>query len=122
MKRSFAVPTVAAILASTVVAPTFAATTYATKVGISHSTKSGGGFVGKVTSPAAFCVPNRKVTVYRKKAGKDPAIGSGWSQASGKWWLTTQSLAPGDYYAKTPAISRKGSTCHAGRSVTTHAS
>jgi len=121
MKRSIAVPLAALLPAAGVVAPALAATGYDTTVTMTHST-SGNRFVGKVKSPAAFCVPSRKVTVYRKKSGKDPAIGSGWSQNSGKWWLSTPSLSAGDYYAKTPAVSRKGGTCKAAQSITTHAS
>lgn len=122
MKRLMALPLVGAIPAVWVAVPALAATSYGTKLTIAHSTQSGGGFVGKVKSPAAGCASGRKVTVYRKGSSKDTPIGSGWSQSSGKWWLTITRLPAGDYYAKTPAVKRHGATCKAGRSITTHAS
>ena len=122
MKRLMALPLAAALPAAWIVAPALAASSYKTKLTIAHSTQSGGGFVGKAKSPKAPCIRGRQITVYRVNPSGDQAIGSGWTQNSGKWWLTITSLPAGDYYAKTPAVSRNRVACKAARSVTTHAS
>ncbi len=94
-----------------------------TSLTIRHSTAGGQSFAGKVRSTLPACVTGRRVTVYRKRKGADPALGSATSAVDGTWSVRPAGkLRTGDYYARTPAARRGGATCAAGRSVTTHAS
>jgi hypothetical protein len=97
---------------------------HGTKLTISYS-RASGNFSGKVTSPSSACIAGRAVTVYRSKAGKDPAIGSATSTGSGKWRVNPAANAvAGDYYATTRArkLAAGGGTCTAAKPVSTHVS
>jgi hypothetical protein len=112
-----------ALIASSVGGAAYAATRYDTTLSIKYS-RQAGAFSGAVGSKQHACVSHRKVTVYRKQGGSDPAVGSDRSSANGTWRVNPAGkVAAGDYYAKTPSanLGAKG-ICRAARSVTTHAS
>jgi hypothetical protein len=103
----------------------FGGTRFDTKLTISYSRASGGHFSGKIKSPKSACLAGRKVTVYRKKHGRDPAIGSDTSSRKGRWKVNrARRVATGNYYAKTPPfhLGSGAGTCTAAKSITTHAS
>ena len=84
-------------------------------------------FAGRVSSSRALCAKHRRVTVYRRAAGADPAVGSHTSNAVGGWKLNLgRRPRAGFYYAKAksrtlgPAGSRI--VCRAARSAVTRAS
>jgi PKD repeat protein len=56
-------------------------------------------FKGQVGSDGAECIDGEKVTVFRKKKGADPTVGSAVSAADGKWQLK-QKDAKGKFYAR----------------------
>ncbi len=125
MKRSISAALFVAMLTLWVSGAALAATRYDTKLTISYSRASGGHFSGKVKSQKHACIASRKVTVYRKKHGHDPAIGSDMSSRRGRWKVNPAGrVATGNYYAKTPPLQLGASrgTCTAARSITTHAS
>jgi hypothetical protein len=125
MKRLISLTCLVAMLTACVGGAATAATRYDTKLTISYSRASGGHFSGKVKSQKHACIAARKVTVYRKKHGHDPAIGSDTSSASGRWKVNPAGrVATGNYYAKTPPLQLGAGrgTCTAARSITTHAS
>ncbi len=106
MKRSISLALLVAMLTLCVCGTAFAATRFDTKLTISYSRASGGRFSGKVDSQKHACIAARKVTVYRKKHGRDPAISSDTSSASGRWRVNPAGrVAAGNYYAKTPPLS-----------------
>ncbi len=124
MKRSLSAAAMVAVLVVAMTASAFAAGTFATNLSIKYSRHAGGHFSGGVSSPKGACVAGRKVTVYRKRSGSDPATGSGSTSGSGTWHVNPSGpVAKGDYYARTPAVHLgSGRTCAAATSVTTHAS
>lgn len=125
MKRLISVACLVAMLTACVGGVGFAAIRYDTKLTISYSRASGGHFSGKAKSQKHACIASRKVTVYRKKPGRDPAIGSDTTSASGRWKVNPAGqVAAGNYYAKTPPLQLGAGvgTCTAAKSVTTHAS
>jgi hypothetical protein len=125
MKRLISLVCLVAMLTAFVGGAALAATRYNTKLTISYSRASGGHFSGKVKAQKHACITGRKVTVYRRKRGHDPAVGSGKSSASGRWKINPAGrVAAGNYYAKTPPhqLGAGLGTCTAARSITTHAS
>ena len=125
MKRSVSLALLVAMLTLSVSGAALAATRFDTKLTISYSRASGGRFSGKVNSQKHACIAGRKVTVYRKKHGRDPAVGSDTSRRTGKWNVNpTGRVAAGNYYAKTSPLQlgAGAGTCRGARSVTTHAS
>jgi hypothetical protein len=102
------------------------AASYDSSVTINY-VRGGPYFAGRVTSSQALCTKHRTVTVYRRAAGADPAIGSDTSSAAGKWRLSLRGRPrAGYYYAKAkslvvgPAGSR--SLCRAAKSAVTRTS
>ncbi|MGZ8665511.1 MAG: hypothetical protein ACXWZM_00205 [Solirubrobacterales bacterium] len=84
-------------------------------------------FSGRVGSAQALCVQNRRVTVYRRARGADPAIGSDTSSAAGNWNLALHGRPRAGYYyarAKSRTVGAAGSrtVCRAARSAVTRAS
>ena len=125
MKRSISLALLVAMLMLCVSGAALAATRFDTKLTISYSRASGGRFSGKVDSQKHACIAGRKVTVYRKKHGRDPAVGSDTSSGTGKWNVNPAGrVAAGNYYAKTSPLQlgAGAGTCRAARSITTHAS
>ena len=113
-----------AIMITCLAGVALAVTSFDTSLTISFSRASGGQFSGRVKSPKHACIVDRKVTVYRKRSGRDPAVGSDRSNAKGRWRVNPARVAAGNYYAKTAAIQLQSGAgrCSAARSVTTHAS
>jgi hypothetical protein len=68
-------------------------------------------FNGKVQSSKAACTKDRKVKLYRVKAGPDKLLGTDRTDDKGKWLIPAK-LKSGDYYAKAP----KSGTCAAAKS------
>ncbi len=84
-------------------------------------------FAGRVGSSQAICAKHRTVTVYRRAAGADPAIGSDTTSAAGNWRLNLRRRPrPGHYYAKAKSRTVGGAgaptVCRAARSAVTRAS
>lgn len=95
---------------------------YPTKLSINYSRSSGGYFSGNLQSHAG-CVGGRKVSVYQKASGSDPAVGNGTVAANGSWRVSPGKTSAGDYYAKTKGLTlNSGGKCAAGKSVSTHVS
>ncbi len=67
-------------------------------------------FTGELSSPRASCEVGRKVTVYRKKPGRDARIGSDRSfEGKGDtvaWIVVEEEAATGYYYAKAKKTDR----------------
>ena len=125
MRRLISLALLVAMLTPFVGGVAFGGTRFDTRLTISYSRASGGHFSGKVKSGKSACIAGRKVTVYRKKHGHDPAIGSDTSNGSGKWTVNPAGqVAAGNYYAKTPPfhLGSGAGTCTAATSITTHAS
>ena len=94
---------------------------YPTKLTMGYS-KGSGGFTGNLDSHSG-CVDGRKVVVYRKRGGNDPAIGGDRAKPNGRWGVTPGNLKSGDYYAKTAAVTlRSGSKCASAKTPATHVS
>jgi hypothetical protein len=78
-----------------------ASASYSTKVIVSLKTPA---FHGKVKSAKSSCAANRKVKLFRKKAGPDKLLGTDTSNANAKWSIPLgKRLTSGSYYAKAPA-------------------
>ncbi|HEY2714912.1 MAG TPA: hypothetical protein VGI73_01675 [Solirubrobacterales bacterium] len=72
-------------------------------------------FHGSLKSKDDGCLGGRKVTMYRKHGGKAKKLGTGTSNAKGKWQvLVGKHLASGQYFA---TVAAKGE-CKGGRSQT----
>jgi hypothetical protein len=102
------------------------AATYDSKVTIGY-VRGGPYFAGRVSSSQSACIKHRKVTVYRKTAGADPAIGSDTTSAAGVWRLNLGGRPRAAYYyakAKSLTVGPAGNrtVCRAARSVVTRAS
>jgi hypothetical protein len=99
----------------------YAGAGYPTKLTIGYS-RSSGGFDGRLNSHAG-CVDGRKVVVYRKQGGSDPAVGSDKAKPNGRWGVTPGKVKAGDYYAKTAAVTLKGGAkCASAKTPATHVS
>jgi hypothetical protein len=125
MKRLISLACLVAVLTPCVGGVAFGNTRFNTKLTISFSRASGGHFSGKVKSQKNGCIARRRVTVYRKKHGRDPAIGSDSSSRKGKWRVDPAGrVAAGNYYAKSPPLhlAAGAGTCAGAKSITTHAS
>jgi hypothetical protein len=98
MRKCIAGACIAAIGALTFSAASASAATSATHVTIAIK-PVGNGFRGKVTSPRARCVANRKVTLQRRKAGQDSFTGVGSDRASsdGAWSVKTRPVNKARY-------------------------
>ncbi len=102
------------------------AASYNSSVTIGYA-RGGPYFAGRVSSAQALCAKHRTVTVYRRAAGADPAIGSDTASGAGNWRLNLRGRPrAGYYYAKAksrtvgPPAAR--SVCRAARSAVTRAS
>jgi hypothetical protein len=106
--RRFAL--LALVLAATLLLATPAAAA-PTKVIVSLRTPA---FHGKLKSSRSSCVTDRRVKLFRRKAGPDKLLGSDVTDRNAKWSIPIgKRLRSGaSYYAKAPA---KGS-CKAGKS------
>ena len=74
---------------------------------------NGDGFQGKVKSPKAKCVKNRKVNVFKKSGQK---LYSDTSDSQGNWDTGTSGQVHGSFYAHTNSVAG----CKAGTSTTIH--
>jgi hypothetical protein len=74
-------------------------------------------FRGKLASQAPACVSSQKVTVFEKKKGKDPKLGTSTTKANGRYSLKRE-RSGGRFYAKAGLSSSSGGTCLATRSKT----
>ncbi len=94
-----------------------------TKLTIKYS-RGSSRFAGKVKSHNHACVAGRAVTVYRKKAGRDPAVGSAKSGGTGRWRVSPGQVTAGDYYAAAPSmqLGSGAGKCAAARTAVTHVS
>jgi hypothetical protein len=70
-------------------------------------------FSGQVKSTPP-CRGDRKVTVLRKKKGKDPKIGSDTTESSGQWSTGNSGETKGKFYAKV----KKTGSCEKAKSST----
>lgn len=125
MKRLLSLTCLVALLALCMGGAAVGASTFDTRLTISFSRASGGQFSGEVKSPKHACFAGREVTVYRKRQGRDRAIGSDASNRSGTWKLNPAGqVRAGDYYAKAPSLRLRSGvgTCARAKSITTHAS
>jgi PKD repeat protein len=85
-------------------------------LGIGYSDKKDR-FSGKLTSESPACTSSQKVSVFKKRKGNDPKLGSATTNASGKYSLTKKK-AGGNFYAKIDQSSSSGGTCLAAQSKT----
>jgi hypothetical protein len=70
-------------------------------------------FHGKLASPRAGCVKDRKVKLFRTRSGPDKLLGTDKSEDNGKWSIPIgKRLTSGGYYAKAVARGK----CRAGKS------
>jgi hypothetical protein len=70
-------------------------------------------FHGTVVSPAAACIANRTVKLYRVRSGPDKLLGRDTSGNGGAWSIPIgKRLISGGYYAKATARGN----CRAGKS------
>ena len=76
------------------------AASYSTKVIVSLRTPA---FHGKLKSSRGACKANRTVLLLRKKPGRDAVLGTGRSNAKGKWSIPVRFKSGASYYAKAPA-------------------
>ncbi|HEY1853717.1 MAG TPA: hypothetical protein VGG40_03955 [Solirubrobacterales bacterium] len=87
-----------------------AAKSHPTKVVVSIKLPA---FHGSLKSSDDGCLAGRAVTMYRKKGGRARKLGSGTSNATGKWKVPVgKNLPSGEYFA---TVAAKGE-CKAGRS------
>jgi len=95
---------------------------FPSKLSIGYSRSSGGYFAGDLKSHRG-CVDGRKVVVYRKKRGHDPAVGNDTAAPNGTWRVAARRPKAGDYYAKAKgARLKRGGRCGAAKSASTHVS
>ena len=78
----------------------------ATTITISSSVPA---FHGQVRSGSQRCKSNRRVRLYRKRAGKDPKfLGRDATSRSGRWQVRVNNLKSGAYYAKVKPKRSRG--------------
>jgi hypothetical protein len=66
-------------------------------------------FHGQVRSGSRRCESNRRVRLYRKRAGRDPKfLGRDTTSRSGRWQVRVDSLKSGAYYAKAKPKRSRG--------------
>jgi hypothetical protein len=66
-------------------------------------------FHGQVKSGSKRCESNRRVQLYRKRAGKDPrSLGRDVTAGSGHWQVRVGNLKSGAYYAKAKPKRSRG--------------
>jgi hypothetical protein len=68
-----------------------------------------GDFHGKVKTDEGgeiFCLPDRKVTVFKKKDGPDQKVNSDTTDKTGRWDTGNTHVGPGKYYAKAKAVQQ----------------
>jgi hypothetical protein len=71
-------------------------------------------FHGKLRSAKPDCVQQRRVKIFRQRAGADQLVGHGFSTHSGKWKIDLSSTVhSGNYYAKTPKFQARNDVCRA---------
>jgi hypothetical protein len=64
-------------------------------------------FKGKVGSPDANCISNRRVKLFMVAPGKDLGLGRDRSEDNGSWSIDVEGgAAPGQYYAKAVASTQ----------------
>jgi hypothetical protein len=77
-----------------------------------------GKFRGKLASQSPpTCSSDEKVSVFKKKRGKDPKLGSDTTRENGKYSLKERN-AEGKFYARVKQTSISGGTCLAAKSET----
>jgi hypothetical protein len=68
---------------------------------------------GKLASPSAHCVEDRRVKLFRVRSGPDKLLGTDRSEDNGSWSIPIgKRLTSGGYYAK--AVAR--GNCRVGKS------
>jgi hypothetical protein len=72
-------------------------------------------FGGKLASQAASCISSQQVSVFEKKKGKDPKLGSRTTNANGKYSLKEKN-AQGKFYAQVGQTSTSAGPCLAAQS------
>jgi hypothetical protein len=81
-----------------------------------------GDFHGKVKSPEGGqqCLEDRKVTVFKKRDGRDKRINSDTTDKGGNWNTGNTHVGKGKYYAKAKAVLLKTDEvlCEKGKSKT----
>jgi hypothetical protein len=71
--------------------PTFIQSYYATYVVTTSDVFHFKKFVGEIGSPVSECVPDRKVSLYRKRHGNKRKLGSDTTDAVGRWKIKVSS-------------------------------
>ena len=81
-----------------------------------------GDFLGKVKSPEGGqqCIEDRKVTVFKKRDGRDKRINSDTTDPGGNWNTGNTGVGKGKYYARAKAVLLKTDEvlCEKGKSKT----
>ena len=81
-----------------------------------------GDFHGKVKSPEGGpqCIEDRKVTVFKKRDGRDKRINSDTTDPGGNWNTGNTHVGKGKYYARAKAVLLKTDEvlCEKGKSET----
>jgi hypothetical protein len=75
-----------------------------------------GVFLGKVTSSNDNCATDRKVKLYRKRAGKDKLLGDEFSDPTTGDWMIGGKDKAGTYYARVAKVEIPAGICRADRS------
>jgi hypothetical protein len=60
-------------------------------------------FLGQVSSSEPACTRGRKATVFRKREGRDPRVGSDRASSTGQWIVEKRRVRRGRYYLKIKA-------------------
>ena len=79
-------------------APSGAGTSFRTHL---YMSKKFPAFHGRIHSPNAFCVADRKVRLYRIRSGPDKLLGVDRSEDNGTWKVKVEKLSTGAYYSQT---------------------
>jgi hypothetical protein len=89
---------------------------FARNLSIAYSGKRGK-FKGKLASGSPTCTADQKVSVFEKKNGTDPKLGSSKTNDTGKYSLK-ETNAEGKFYAAVKQGSASAETCLDARSKT----
>jgi hypothetical protein len=112
----------AAMLAGLVLAPTASAASFPTTVTIRLVDRPGADlFRGRVTSPNNNCIEDRRIQLFRARAGDDQLIDIDDSEDNGAWDIDVEGgAAPGNYYVRALRSTTGGDVCRADRSPIVH--
>ena len=74
---------------------------------------------GKTSSSRPKCAKLRRIDLYESRPGRDPKLGSGYTDTLRYWSIHVLSsrIETGEVYAKAPRTRRGGVVCSAGRSA-----